>query len=96
MGLFNFIRRKKIDNSPEARRQRLLQLGRICDAVIVESEVNEAGDTIAHYYYNIQGVEFESSEILTAEQKADPLKYAEGAQVTVRFDPRNHHNSILV
>ncbi len=96
MGLFNFIRRKKDDNSPEARRQKLLQFGRMTDAVIVETEINGAGDEIAHYIYRIQGVDFESSEILTEEQRLDRLKYAPGAQVVVRFDPRNHHNSILV
>ncbi len=96
MGFFNFLRRKKIDNSPEARRQKLLQFGRMSDAVIVETEINGSGEEIAHYIYSIQGVDFESSEILTDEQRLDRLKYAPGAQVVVRFDPRNHHNSILV
>ena len=96
MGLINFLRRGKTDNSPEARRQKLLEMGRISDAVILDTEINGSGEEIAHYAYSIQGVDFESFEPLTDEQRQDPVKYAPGAGVTVRFDPRNHHNSILV
>ncbi|MEZ5345327.1 MAG: hypothetical protein R2681_07210 [Pyrinomonadaceae bacterium] len=96
MGLLNFLKRSKPDNSQEARRRTLLQHGRITEAMIVDTEMNDAGDEIAHYVYSVQGVDFESSEILTEEQRMDQLKYAPGATVTVRFDPRNHGNSILV
>lgn len=96
MGLLDFIRRGKNDNSPEARRKFLLQYGRITDAVIVECETNDLGEEIAHYVYNIHGVDFESSEYLTEEQRKDRLKYAPGATIGVRFDPRNHGNSIII
>ncbi|MCB1024810.1 MAG: hypothetical protein KDB79_10490 [Acidobacteria bacterium] len=96
MGILNFLRRSKPDNSQEARRRNLLQNGRITDAVIIDTEINDAGEEIAHLVYSVQGVDFESSEILTEEQRMDQLKYAPGASVTVRYDPRNHGNSILV
>lgn len=96
MGLLNFIKRKKSDNSPEARRRVLLEYGRITDAVIVECEENDQGEEVAHYVYNIHGVDFESSEFLTEEQREDRVKYAPGATVGVRFDPRNHGNSIII
>lgn len=96
MGLFDFLKRDKKENTAQTRRDHLLKHGRICDGVIIDSEINEDGDEIVHYHYNIHGVDFESSEILTDEQKVNPLTYAPGASVGIRFDPKNHHNSILV
>ena len=96
MGLFNFIRRKKPNDTPEARRALLLQYGRVNDAVILETEVNENGEEVARFVYTVHGVDFESSEILTEEQRIDRAKYAPGAEIAVRFDSRNHGNSIIV
>ncbi|MCY7348298.1 MAG: hypothetical protein LH614_19055 [Pyrinomonadaceae bacterium] len=73
----------------------MLAKGRITDGTIIDVETSEAGEEIAFYHYNIQGVDFESSEILTEKQRENPLKYAAGAKVGVRFDPKNHGNSIL-
>lgn len=69
--------------------------GRITDGTIIDGETSEAGEEIVYYFYSIQGVDFESSEILTEEQRENPLKYAPGAKVGVRFDPKNHGNSML-
>lgn len=95
MGLFDIFRRKKADNSDAARREFLQKKGRIADGTIIDTEISDAGEEIAYYFYNIQGVDFESSEILTDEQRQNPLKYAPGAKVGIRFDPKNHGNSIL-
>ncbi|HXG85224.1 MAG TPA: hypothetical protein VNI84_14480 [Pyrinomonadaceae bacterium] len=70
--------------------------GRIADGTITDSETSERGEEIVFYIYSIQGVDFESSEILTAEQMENPLQYAPGAKVGIRFDPKNHGNSMLV
>lgn len=95
MGLFDIFKSKK-EVDLEKKRQEFLQTkGRITDGVILDNELAENGDEIVFYVYNIQGVDFESSEILTAEKLKDPLKYAPGAKVGVRFDPKNHGNSIL-
>lgn len=96
MGFFDFLKRNKVQITEQSRREFLLEKGRITDGIIIESEINEDGEEIVHYNYNIHGVLFESSEILSEEQKSNPIKYAPGANVGVRFDPRNHHNSILV
>lgn len=96
MRLFDIFKRKKQIDSDEARREFLLVHGRITDGAITDSETNEAGGEIVFYIYTIQGVDFESSELLTAEQLENPLQYAPGAKVGVRFDPKNHGNSMLV
>ncbi|MFN0138953.1 MAG: hypothetical protein ACKVQW_02555 [Pyrinomonadaceae bacterium] len=94
MGLLDTIlRRKKID--PDARRRFLLANGRITDGVIIESSVNGAGEEIVYFQYTLNGVDFESSEVLTDEQRLEPVKYAPGAKVGIRYDPRNQGNSIV-
>ena len=96
MGLFDIFKTKKPLADLEAERRQFLQSkGRICDGTILDSEQNENGDEIVVYYYEIQGVDFESSEMLSAEKRENPLKYAPGAKIGVRFDPKNHGNSIL-
>ncbi len=96
MGLFDFLKQKKEKKTTQSNRQYLLENGRITDGIIIDSEMDENGNEIVHYQYSIHGVDFESSEILSDEQKENPLKYAPGAGVGVRFDPKNHHNSMLV
>ncbi len=95
MGFFNFLKKKDEDQLMRERRDFLMNSGRICDGVIIDSEIDENGDEIVRYHYNIHGVDFESADILTEEQKKDSIKYAPGANVGVRFDPKNHGNSIL-
>lgn len=94
MGIFSiFSRKKKLD--PAARRAFLLKSGRITDGVITDGETARNGDEIAFYVYTLNGVDFESSEILTAEQRQTPVRYAPGAKVAIRYDPKNQGNSIL-
>ena len=94
MGIFRFFRRKKAD--PFAgRREYLLEHGRITDGVIIDTESKPNGDEIVFYLYSLNGVDFESSELLSAEQHSDPLKFAPGAKVAIRYDPRNQGNSTL-
>ncbi len=96
MGLFDIFRKKKIVNTEVQRRALLFAHGRITDGLITDSETLETGEEIAFYIYNIQGVDFESSELLTEEQMQNPLQYAPGAKVGIRFDPKNHGNSMLI
>ncbi|HEY0048151.1 MAG TPA: hypothetical protein VGB68_02620 [Pyrinomonadaceae bacterium] len=95
MGLFSIFKQKKNVDLEAERRERLRQKGRICDGTIIDSETNAQGE-IVFYVYSVHGVDFESSELLSEEQLIDPLKYAPGAKVGVRFDPKNHGNSMLV
>jgi hypothetical protein len=95
MGLLDIIlRRKQVD--PNARRRYLLEHGRITDGVILDSRVDDLGEEIVYFLYTLNGVDFESSEILTTEQRLEPIKYAPGAKVGIRYDPKNQGNSIVV
>lgn len=94
MGILKFFKRKKGD--PFAgRKEHLLEHGRITDGVIIDTETRPNGDEVVFYIYSLNGVDFESSELLTEEQRRDPLKFAPGAKVGVRYDPKNQGNSTL-
>ena len=93
MGLIDkILRRKPAD--PDARRKFLLANGRITEGVILDSEVVDSSE-IVYYTYTLNGVDFESSEVLTAEQRLKPAKYAPGAKVGIRYDPKSQGNSIV-
>ena len=94
MGIVDkILRRKKID--PQARRSLLLANGRITDGVVIDRGINESGDEIALYSYTLNGVDFESADVLTEEQRREPIKYAPGAKIGVRYEPKNQGNSII-
>ncbi|MER3431761.1 MAG: hypothetical protein C4324_12105 [Blastocatellia bacterium] len=95
MGFFDFLRRKQTEDAETLRRRHLLANGRITDGRIIDTLVNESGQEIAFYVYTLNGVDFESSELLTEEQRRNPLKYAPGAKIGVRYDPKNQGNSML-
>ena len=96
MRIFDVFKRKKTNDLAVSRKEFLLVNGRITDGQIIDSERNENGEEIVSYIYNIHGVSFESAEILTGEQLQNSIKYAPGAKVGVRFDPKNHGNSTLI
>lgn len=96
MGLFDVFKLDKKENSETARRDFLSKNGRITDGTIIDADTTEAGEEIVYFIYNIHGVDFESAEILSDAQKQNPLQYAPGAKVGIRFDPKNHGNSMLV
>jgi Protein of unknown function (DUF3592) len=94
MGILDKIRRKKgVD--PNERRRQLLANGRITDGVIIDTDSDGNGNEIAFYSYTLNGVDFESSDVLTPDQIQDPVRYAPGAKVGIRYDPRNQGNSVI-
>jgi len=94
MGLVDkLLRRKKVD--PDARRRHLLEFGRITEGEIIDVAVNSDGEEVVLYRYELNGVELESSEVLTAEQRQHPAKYAPGAKIGIRYDQRNQGNSVV-
>ena len=95
MGLFDIFKGKKQGISESERKEFLLKHGRITEGTILDSETAANGDEIAYYFYTINGVDFESSDVLNEAQRQSPLKYAPGAKVSIRFDPKNHGNSVL-
>lgn len=96
MGLFSFFKKKENIDPMEARKAFLLEHGRITDGRIIDSIQKSSGEEVVFYIYTLNGVDFESSEILTEEQLANPVLYAPGAKVGVRYDPKNQGNSMLV
>jgi len=96
MGFLDFLRRSQED--PEAaRRARLLRTGRITEGTVIDIQTDEAG-IITHVFFNYQigGVEYESSQSLDAHQQLKPASYAPGSRITIRFDPHQPANSIVV
>ncbi|MCS6874303.1 MAG: DUF3592 domain-containing protein [Pyrinomonadaceae bacterium] len=93
MGIFDIFTRKK-EEPEKARRRYLMERGRVTEGTILDSQTLPQGELV-FYAYSVQGVDFESSEVLTKDRLKDPLKYAPGAKVSVRYDPKNHGNSIL-
>jgi len=90
------FRRKKVDAEAE-RRARLLSSGRIADGIIVDTGNDDAGAIRQIYYsYEVSGVEYESSQLLDNDQRQREMNYAPGASVTIRYDPRQPGNSIVV
>lgn len=95
MGFLDRFKRRPAGASEIERRAVLLKNGRITEGTIIDADLKPNGEEIVYYIYTINGVDFESSEALTEEQKRHPLKYAPGAKVSIRFDPKNHGNCVL-
>jgi hypothetical protein len=96
MGILNIFRRKK-SGDEASRRATLIRTGRITEGSIFDVITDEAGAiTQVFYNYEINGVEYESSQTLDEGQKQHPDDYFPGARVTVRFNPRQPGNSVVV
>ena len=95
MGLFDIFKKKEPVDLVARRREYLNRFGRITDGAIIDGETTDDGEVV-YYSYSVHGADYESSEILDEEKLADPVKYAPGARVGVRYDPKQHANSILV
>ena len=95
MGLFGIFKKKKKVDVELERRRFLREHGRITDGRILDNDTDPKGREIVFYLYTLNGVDFESSELLTEEQSRDPLKYAPGAKIGVRYDAKNQGNSML-
>lgn len=96
MGFLNFFRSKDKSDPDAERRAFLIGSGRITDGVVTDSETRPDGSEVVFYVYTLNGVDFESSELLSHAQQMEPLKYAPGAKIGVRYDPKNQGNSMLV
>ncbi|PYS86145.1 MAG: hypothetical protein DMF70_02835 [Acidobacteria bacterium] len=95
MSLFSRFRRQKED--PElARRAALLQHGRIGDASVVETNTDADGLVTLSYNYTIGGVDYQSFQLLDAEQLSRMHNYLPGARVQMRYDPQRPANSVVV
>lgn len=95
MSFFDRFRRKQEDES--SRIARLARTGRMADGKILDTATDSTGKILqVHYTYMLAGVQYESSQELTPQQQQNPERYAPGSQITVRYDPRQPANSIVV
>jgi hypothetical protein len=95
MGFLDRFRRKKEDE--QARAARLLHSGRIVEGRVIDVLDDADGHvTQVFYNYNVAGVDYESSQLLTPEQQRNQSRYIPGARITIRYDPRQPPNSIVV
>lgn len=96
MGLLDLFKRTKTDTEA-TRRALLMRTGRIGEGVILDVTVTDANEiTHVFYNYNVNGVEYESSQSLDDAQRQRQADYYPGARITVRYDPRRPANSAVV
>lgn len=72
----------------------LTQFGRVADGRILDFQQDESGLTI-FYRYNVSNVDYETSQKLSGDQLTRKSNYVPGAQVIVRFDPKQPGVSIV-
>jgi hypothetical protein len=78
----------------ERERQRRLWLagtGQICDASLVEIR-----DELVFYSYAVRGVEYTASQDISRLGQRIPTDLSAMGSVSVKFDPRNPANSIVI
>jgi len=93
MGLIDkLLGRKPFD--PDARRRFLLENGRITDGTIIDTKIDGDGRELVVFVYTLNGVDFESADVLTDEQKQRAGDYVPGAKVGIRFDTKKQYNSL--
>jgi len=96
VNILNYFRRKKVDDQA-TQRARLLAGGRITEGRIIDITTDANGAlTNIFYTYQAGGVDYESSQMLDTEQQQRLTNFVLGTTVTVRFDPRQPGNSIVV
>ena len=95
MSFLNRFRRKTEDET--SRIARLSKTGRMTDGNIIDAVSDGDGKiTEVTYNYMLAGVQYESSQELSDAQRQHYTDYAPGKQITVRYDPRQPANSIVV
>ena len=95
MSFLDRFRRKTEDEA--SRIARLSKTGRMTDGNIIDAVSDLDGKiTQVTYTYELAGVLYESSQMLSAQQRQHEIDYAPGKQIIVRYDPRQPANSIVV
>jgi hypothetical protein len=94
-------RRPSADEVERTRRQFLVQSGRLVDGMLLDIYEVEAKDgrtlTMLLFSYRIGGVDYESSQDITAiREVVNAAEVRAGFPCTVRYQPGNPYNSIVV
>src|SRR5437867_772459 len=75
-------------NTEDEYHRWLLRYGRVVEGRVLDADDQDVTATTIYYCYYISNVRYESSQLLTPEQRAHHAKYYPGAAISVRFDPR--------
>lgn len=94
-------RKKSPEQFERERRERLNLIGRITDGTVIDvSELRENGRgamQLLIYNYDVRGVSYEASQDIThLRQFVDLHSCRIGVPTSVKYDPQNPGNSIIV
>ncbi|HEV2731425.1 MAG TPA: DUF3592 domain-containing protein [Terriglobales bacterium] len=91
---------KSADDLERERRQWLDQIGRITDGTVIDVQEMDSGkgpSTLLIYQYDVAGVSYEASQDVTYLRQWINLHSCRlGLPTSVRYDPQNPGNSIVV
>jgi hypothetical protein len=101
IALLSGRRRKSPEDRERERRQRITQHGRITDGNIIDVQeiaINGTGPAqMLIYQYDVAGVTYEASQDIThLRHKVDLYSCRLGLATSVRYDPQNPGDSIVV
>src|SRR2546428_4481942 len=94
-------KRKTADDLERERREWLDRVGRITDGTVIDVQEIAAGDhkpsILLIYHYDVAGVSYEASQDVTyLRQRINLHSCRLGLPTSVRYDPHNPGNSIVV
>ncbi len=102
LAIYLLLRRKHktADDLERERRQWLDQIGRITDGTVIdvrEMDSDQKPSTLLIYQYDVAGVSYEASQDVTYLRQWINLHSCRlGLPTSVRYDPHNPGNSIVV
>src|SRR3989442_12619652 len=102
LAIYLLLRRKPktADDLERERRQWLDQIGRITDGTVIDVQEMDSGQkpaTLLIYQYDVAGVSYEASQDVTYLRQWINLHSCRlGLPTSVRYDPHNPGNSIVV
>ena len=92
---------RNADDLERERRGFLVQVGRITDGTVIDVQqingIDDRSQTMLIYHYDVAGVSYEASQDVTyLRQKINLHSCRLGLPTSVRYDPQNPGNSMVV
>jgi len=88
--------RKEKEDPEVARRALLLRAGRLGEATVLGTDIDDDGNVMLGYIYTIGGTDYETVQRLDEQQLLRKSAYLPGSKVQMRYDPRRPANSFVV
>jgi hypothetical protein len=88
--------RKEKEDPEVARRALLRRAGRLGEATVLGTDIDEDGNAMLSYSYTIGGTDYETVQRLDDQQLLRKSDYLPGSKVQLRYDPRHPANSLVV